>query len=308
MATAQAHPERLARALGWLSIGLGLAEVAAPRRIARLIGAPEHPTLLRAFGLRELASGIGILSQRRPRGAMWSRVAGDALDLSALGAAFGSRRADTRRLAAATAAVAGVTALDAYTAARIARTNGRAATAGTEEIRCSLTINRRPEELHSFWRDFENLPLFMRHLESVRVVDDRRSHWVATAPAGGTVEWDAEITEDVPGERIAWRSLPGSDVEHEGVISFVPAPAGCGTYVQVTMRVAPPGGKIGTLFARIFGEAPDQQVSEDLRRFKRLIETGEIPTTEGQSSGRRRARVRPRRSIMPFDAEKGVSS
>ena len=153
-------------------------------------------------------------------------------------------------------------------------------------IEKSITINRSPEELYKFWRDFENLPRFMENLESVTRLDDQRSHWVALGPGGKKVEWDAEIYNEKEGELIAWRSLPGADVTNAGSVHFEPAPDGRGTYLKVTLNYNPPGGKAAALFAKLFGQEPGQLVEHNLKRLKQFIETGEIPTTEGQSSGR----------------------
>jgi uncharacterized membrane protein len=150
----------------------------------------------------------------------------------------------------------------------------------------TVTINRSPEELYAFWHNFENLPRFMQHLESVQVLDAGRSHWVAKAPAGTSVEWDAEITEDHPNTGIAWRALPDSQVVNSGAVLFTPGPQGRGTEVRVTLDYQPPGGGLGAAVARLFGEEPSQQVMDDLRHFKELMEAGEIPTTDGQPSGR----------------------
>ena len=139
----------------------------------------------------------------------------------------------------------------------------------------AVTINRPPEEIYRFWRNFENLPRFMDHLESVRVLDEQRSHWVAKGPAGTRIEWDAEIHNELPNELIAWRSLPGAEVDHAGSVHFDPAHDG-GTQVRVILRDSPPGGKAGAAVARLFGEEPSQQVAEDLRRFKQVMEAGEI--------------------------------
>lgn len=148
-------------------------------------------------------------------------------------------------------------------------------------------INRSPEDLYGYWRNFQNLPGIMTHLERVEVLDDRRSHWVAKAPriAGGSVEWDAEIMEDEPNSRIAWRSLPGSDVDTVGEIRFARAPGDRGTEVHVFMDYIPPAGRLGHWIATLFGEAPRRQMRDDLRNFKRLMETGEIPTIIGQPHG-----------------------
>lgn len=151
----------------------------------------------------------------------------------------------------------------------------------------SMLINKSPEELYRFWRDFNNLPSIMTHLISVQVQDDRRSHWVATAPAiaGGQVEWDAEITADEPNSLIGWRSLPGSQVDHIGQIRFEKAMGDRGANVHVFMDYLPPAGKLGHWVATLFGEAPGRQMRDDLRNFKRMMETGEILTTVGQPRG-----------------------
>jgi uncharacterized membrane protein len=154
------------------------------------------------------------------------------------------------------------------------------------EVVKTLTINRSPDELYRFWRSFENLPTVMRHLESVTVQDDKRSHWVVKGPGGKRLEWDAEIVNDKPGQLIAWQSCKGSDVDHWGVVRFVPAPGGRGTHVTVELEYEPIGGAFGVTVAKLFGEEPGQQIAEDLRRFKQLMEVGEVPTTEGQPRGR----------------------
>jgi uncharacterized membrane protein len=154
------------------------------------------------------------------------------------------------------------------------------------KVEKSLTINRPAAELYKYWRNFENLPRFMNHLEEVRVTSDTRSHWVAKGPAGSSVEWDAEIYNEKENEMIAWRSLEGSQVDNAGSVHFERAADGRGTVVRVVLKYDPPAGKLGAAVARLFGESPAQQIDEDLRRFKQLIETGETATTEGQPSGR----------------------
>ena len=280
------NEEQLARGLGWFSIGLGLAEVLVPRGIAKVAGVRgNHTGLIRLFGLREIAHGVGIFMQgKRPAGAVWSRVAGDALDLAALGAAFLSPSSSKGRVAFATANVLGVTALDVLCAQQLSRSDSTS-TGGGVRFKKSITINRSPEELYSFWRDFENLPRFMIHLESVRVTGDGRSHWVAKAPMGATVEWDAEITEDRPNELIAWRSVEGADVDNNGSVRFERAPGNRGTIIRVEINYTPPGGVIGAGIAKLFGEEPEQQAGDDLRRFKQVVETGEVVISESTLPG-----------------------
>ncbi|HZS04219.1 MAG TPA: SRPBCC family protein [Blastocatellia bacterium] len=154
------------------------------------------------------------------------------------------------------------------------------------KVEKSVTINKPPEELFRFWRNFENLPRVMSHLETVRVIDEKRSHWVASAPAGTTVEWDAEIINEKPNELIAWRSLEDSQIPNAGSVRFERAPNGRGTEVKVALNYEPPAGSLGSLVAKLFGEEPAQQVAEDLRHFKQVMEAGETPSVEGQPSGR----------------------
>jgi uncharacterized membrane protein len=151
----------------------------------------------------------------------------------------------------------------------------------------SMLIDKSPEELYTFWRNFENLPQVMTHLASVTVTGDRQSHWVAKAPSilGGTAEWDAEITADEPNRRMEWRSLPGSAIDHRGSVVFVRAPGDRGTGVRVTLDYQPPAGQLGKWIAKLFGKAPEQQIWDGLRNLKRVMEAGETPTTEGQSRG-----------------------
>jgi uncharacterized membrane protein len=274
----------LARGLGWFSVGLGVAEVAAPGVIANAIGvrdSGDNRELLRAAGLREIASGIGILTRDRQAGWVWARVGGDVMDLALLGLGFTSPDAQPRRLGVATAAVAGVTALDVWCSRQIG--NGVAGDQFVYATRAT-TINRAASEVYAFWHDFQNLPRFMRHLDSVHVGLGKRSHWVANGPAGTRLEWDAEIVDDRPGELIAWRSLPGAQVENSGSVSFQPAPGGRGTEVMVRLRFSPPGGALGAGVAWLFGEHPDQQLQDDLRRFKQVMETGEIARSEASES------------------------
>ncbi len=142
----------------------------------------------------------------------------------------------------------------------------------------SVTIDRPRQELYAFWRDLERLPLFMQNIKSVSVTDAVRSHWVVDAPAGKTVEWDSTITADEPGRLIAWRSEEGASVRNSGQVEFRDSPDGRGTVVTVTLTYDPPGGRIGKMIATLFQKEPKVQARQDLRRFKQLMETGEIST------------------------------
>jgi uncharacterized membrane protein len=157
------------------------------------------------------------------------------------------------------------------------------------QVERTVTIlTKTPEELYHFWRNFENLPTFMKHIKSIQVIDDKRSHWVATAPLGNTVEWDAEIITEQENQLIAWASAEDADVNHSGFVRFKPATQERGTEVKVVMEYQPPAGVVGAAIAKLFGEEPEQQIGDELRRFKMLMEAGEIATTEGQPSGRGR--------------------
>jgi uncharacterized membrane protein len=138
----------------------------------------------------------------------------------------------------------------------------------------SIVVMRDPAELYSFWRELENLPRVMKHLKNVDSQDRRRSHWVATGPMGKSVEWDAEIFNDVENELIAWRSVPGGDVDTAGSVRFEPIGAGQGTRVTVNLKYDPPAGKIGAWVASFLGHDAETMVAEDLGRFKLLAETG----------------------------------
>jgi uncharacterized membrane protein len=275
--------ERLSQALGLFSVGLGLSQILAPRGVARAIGLRDddrNRKLMVAFGLREVATGLGLISRPHSATFAWGRVAGDAMDLAVLGRALTSKRNDHNRVAAAMAAVLGVTALDLIAGKKLSKPHAAPATEqpGKRRIRVkkAITVNRTPGEAYSLWRNFENLPRFMAHLDSVRMMDERRSYWRAKAPLGTTVEWVAEIADDRPDELIAWRSLEGADVAHSGQVRFVSAPGGRGTEVQVELNYDPPGGIVGATFAKLFGEEPSEQVDGDLRRFKQVLEVGEV--------------------------------
>jgi|SRR5581483_6858002 len=148
----------------------------------------------------------------------------------------------------------------------------------------AITVAQPRQEVYRFWRELENLPRFMKHVESVRTTDERRSHWVVTAPAGRTVEWEAEIINEVENELIGFRSLNGR-VDLAGSVQFKDAPGDRGTEVIVEVQYNPPAGILGAFAAKMWGEEPTQQIEEDLRRFKQIMEAGEIPISKGQPSG-----------------------
>lgn len=282
--------ESLERGLGWFSVGLGAAAVAAPRLVCWLSGL-RSPTLMRLVGTRELAAGIGILTQRDRAPWLWSRVAGDTFDLAALSVALG-RRGRRGRAAFALAAVAGVTALDVLAAVRLTGSRAGRTVPGVGGqidiyLERSIAVSKSPEECYRFWRSFENLPRFMQSLESVHQLDERRSRWVAKGPMATRLEWTSEITSDRPGEEVAWRTLDDSGAANAGSVRFEAAAAGRGTIVRVSLHYSPRGGALGAGLVRLLGHEPQARIREDLRRFKQVLETGEIATTRGQPAGRR---------------------
>jgi uncharacterized membrane protein len=149
-----------------------------------------------------------------------------------------------------------------------------------EVVGRTVTINRPRDELFAFWRDFQNLPRFMHEIERVTILDGVTSRWTVAAPAGQTVEWDATVTEEIPGEVIAWSSAPDASVRNSGRVEFRDAPGGRGTFVTVTMVYDPPVGTLGKLVAKLFQKEPKIQSRRDLRRFKQLMETGEVSTAQ----------------------------
>jgi uncharacterized membrane protein len=154
------------------------------------------------------------------------------------------------------------------------------------KVEKTVTINKPADELYRYWHNFENLPTFMKHLKSVNVYNEKRSHWIANAPLGNSVEWDADILEDRENEFISWASVEDADVDNSGFVRFKKAPGDRGTEVKVVLEYNPPGGALAATVAKLFGEEPEQQIGDELRRFKMLMEAGEIATTEGQPSGR----------------------
>jgi uncharacterized membrane protein len=283
--------------LGWFSIGLGVAEIFAPGGVARAIGIDEdeHRTLLRVYGLREMAAGLAIVSRPKPTYWMWNRVIGDAIDLASLAKAMKNPDSDKTRLTAATVAVLGVTALDILCSVRLARIGAEsaghdegsfelpAASDGKAVVGAVVTVNKPVEEVYSFWKNPENLPRFMDAIDSVHPISERLSHWKIEAPAGLSVEWDAEIVTDTPNEKISWRSVDSAEVENTGTVTFRRAAGGRGTEVQLEAEFRPKGGALGGRVTRIMATIPKTNLSNDLRRFKQLIELGEVVKSDASA-------------------------
>lgn len=294
--------KRLARGLGWFSLGLGITELLAPKFIASISGvSPRRTGMIRLYGLREIASGIGIFAQKNPAQAMWSRVAGDVMDLTSLGIACTAPDAKTGRITFATANVLAVTALDVIAAKQLS--------GGKKGVHASASciVNAQPEEVYRFWREFTNLPRFMEHLESVTELGEGRSHWIAKGPAGMKVEWDAMIVADEPGRVITWRSLENSDVDNAGAVRFEAAAGGRGTIIKVNIQYNPPGGVVGATVAKLFGEEPNQQLEDDLRRFKQVIELGEVVVSDATIFGVGYFDQRPAQPPAPGELERAES-
>jgi uncharacterized membrane protein len=277
---------KLSAGLGWFSLGLGAAQLAVPGKVNALIGVRDTDRarlLQRLFGAQEVSMGMGIFSVPRRDMLVWTRVAGDAIHISLMSSLLSSKHTNRTRATATLAALGGVAALDAVTAAslRAGAPSGKYAQHATY----ATTINLPVGEVYGFWRDFSNLPRFMRHLESVEVLSETRSRWTATAPAGRTVSWEAEIVDDQPNAKIAWRSIGNADVANAGHVLFRPAPADQGTEVIVTIDYTPPLGAIGTGVALLAGEDPRQQLQEDMLRLKQVLEIGEVVVSAGTVNG-----------------------
>lgn len=150
----------------------------------------------------------------------------------------------------------------------------------------TVTILRAPPELYAEWRDLERLPEIMSHLESVTPLVGLRSRWVMRGPGNTRVTWEAEIVADEPDRLIAWRSLGEADVQNGGSVRFTPAPGGRGTEVKVILTYDPPAGRLGVALATLLGRSPDQDVREDLRRFKHRMEAGEVAVATPRSTPR----------------------
>ncbi|MCZ7437308.1 SRPBCC family protein [Micromonospora sp. WMMC241] len=293
-----------------------MAQLAAPDKVRRISGVDDSPTsrvVVPLVGARELVHAAGLLTSRRKGVWAWTRVVGDAMDLTSLGMALahrGGRR--RRRLVGVTGAILGITVLDVLTAVQATRAKETASGSavrgvrrgGPMELTATTTVRKPPSEVYEFWRELGNLPTFMAHLEEVRVTGGRTSHWSASAPFGRNVEWDAEITDEAPGEKIAWRSTGSADVPNAGTVRFVPAPDGVSTQVRVVLSYDIPGGAVGKAVAKYFGEEPHQQLDDDLRRFKQVLETGEVVRSDGAPWGKRARKEFPQRAAQPLsDAE-----
>jgi uncharacterized membrane protein len=290
-----AAPARIARELGWFSLGLGLTEILAPKAVTRLVGVRDGLAtrwIVRALGVRELAAGVGLLTQPRRPGWLWARASGDVIDLALLGSALFSPRTKPLRAGVAITAVVGITALDAWA-------GQQALERGPAPVRRTISIRKPPKEVFAFWRELTSLPRFMKRIEQVEVLDARRSRWRARGPAGATISWEAEITDERPGELLAWKSADPGALHHEGAVRFTPAPDGRSTEVHVSLTYGPDRGSwaaIKSIVAPLSDAALGVQLETDLGRFKQLLETGHIMKSDasihpGMHPGRPSARA-----------------
>jgi uncharacterized membrane protein len=264
-----AQADRIARGLGWLSIGVSVVRIFAPRAISRIVGLPVTPTLTRLRGVGELASGFAILTQpqQRPSG-LNMRIAGDALDLALLALAAALSKSRRPRLSVSMAAIAGIAALDVYCSRKLIEQRKPP----PRHIHAAITVKRPAHELYGFWRNLQNLPAVMPHLSAVDVLDDHHSRWAARGPNGRAIEWESEIIDDRPGECLAWRSLEHSHVYNAGSVQFAPLPGNQGTLVSVELLYDPPAGTFGSSLAKLVGKGAHNEIRADLAHFKSLME------------------------------------
>jgi hypothetical protein len=259
------RPDPLTQVLGWFSLGLGLAQLTAPRRFDRAIGVPpkgESAAWTLAGGLRELAHAAGILSRPKPTGWVWTRVAGDVMDLGLLAAAMRDKRANRARLAAAAGSVMGIAAVDAFDAIRLSSTDGDRTQGET-----SPTV-----------------PVEARRTLSSHV--------------------DASITIRRPRDevRMAWGATEHPEGEGwETGIEFLPAPGDRGTEVHVHVDYNVPGGPVGVAMLKISGTEPRERVMDHLRRFKQIVETGEVVRSDGAPEGQLAPRHIKQRPAQPLE-------
>ena len=287
----------LAQGLGWFSVLSGIAALLAPRTVGSAAGlGSNNSSVMRSIGMRELATGVGILTRKNPAPWLWARTAGDVVDLALLAGGIRPGNPDRGKAALSFITLTGVLALDALAASHLTRHAGHPLVSGVAAptdlyFETSIATTRSPQECYQFWRNIDNLPRFMRSVESVQRLDERRFHWVAKGAAATglatALEWDCEITEDRPGAALAWRTLDGALVPNAGSVIFEPAPNGRGTIVRLSIHYSPIDGQLTSGLAKLLRQDPQSQVREDLRRFKQLLETGEFATTRGQSTGRR---------------------
>jgi uncharacterized membrane protein len=271
----------LSRALGWVSLGLGAAQLAAPQRLADLAGVAGDDrtrTIVRLLGLREIATGAGLIAGSHPAPWMWGRVGGDAIDLALLASAADDRGTNRKRLAGAAAITAGIATVDAICSAWLTTAPATYPSRQAEPARVAtaITVRAPASRVYEALANAQNLPRFVKSFASIDVRTPRLIRWTATLPGGFSLEWEIEMTEEEPGERLAWQTREGSTFPAAGQITVRPAPADQGTEIRFTAALDPPGGELGTKIGDLFSGAIGTKIHNDLRRFKQLVELGEI--------------------------------
>ena len=271
-----------ARNLGWFSLGLGLAQVAAPGAMARLVGLPADGTArgtMRLLGVREIGTGVGLLVQAKPTPWLWARVGGDAMDLTLLLRALWSPETDRTRALLAAASVAGVAAVDVMTGLRMAGEPAEPYEARHDRpvhVRAAVTINAPITEVFQYWDGFQRLPEFIQDAATVEATGAGTSRWTVAAPAGASLTWDLAITETRDIERISWQTGESSPISAAGDVRFRAAPGGRGAEVVFDARFDPPGGDLGKSIGGALALTMSTKLGNDLRRLKQLIELGEV--------------------------------
>jgi uncharacterized membrane protein len=308
-----AKAQSLATTFGALSAAIGIWYAVAPRHFLQTIGVRPNPrriAITELVAAQEMSVASALMMDGRAGRWLASRVAGDVIHAGMLMAAVSAPDYDRRKAPLAFGALLAIGAADvaAMLAATSIEKTGVQLEKGPGEsspaaltlkdgaIHRAVTIRREPQEVYDFWRQLDNLPRFMKHLERVDVLDDKRSHWIARAPVVGAVEWDAEIVADEPGRRIAWQSTQNSQIWNSGEVTFERAPRDRGTEVRVRLEYSPPGGAFGVAVARLLGEEPANQTAGDLRRLKQVLEAGEVVVSDAVAEGRSR-RQRPAQPI-----------
>jgi uncharacterized membrane protein len=270
---------KLAHSLGWLSAGLGVTEIVAPRAFSKLIGVSQHaPDRLARLG--KLAAGATLLAKPQPTFGFWARLAVAALQLAQRRRK--PARSSTVRIVATGAAVGGATAVGALIIKK-----SRAQTLSHRSLRhsASVAVNRPAEECYRYWRDPQKLPMFFKNLKEVHTSSNGRLEWRTRGPDGKDVLRTLELTEDRPGESIAWHSLGDSRITESGSVRFQPMPGGNGTVVRLHVQHEIPSATTRVV-RTLLGKDPTLRLRKTLLRFKQIVETGEIATTEGQPAGR----------------------
>lgn len=271
---------KLAHSLGWLSVGLGVTEIVAPRAFAKLEGISRHtPDKLKKF--RKLASGVGLLAKPQPSLNFWTRIGGELLQFANSRRAARSRGSGAR-IAATVAAVGGATALGAVL---IKKSRAGSVSHRSMQHSASVAINRPIEECYRYWRDPQKLPTFFKNLKEVHTIGNDRLELVTRGPKGQEISRAMIVTEDVPNQSLAWRSIEDRRFTESGSVRFEPLAGGKGTIVRLHVSHEIPSAT-ARVVTSLLGHDPALRLRKTLLRFKQMLEAGEIATTEGQPAGR----------------------